>query len=174
MKRPHQRTLDRINLLVRLELANPLLSSTDIAKLCGITINRFSVLKKSPYYQQVHNQYLTGILTVMDQNVRKNYDLSEKTLQFAVPLAMQGLVQQALNAKDERIKNKAYNDILDRDGRFAKVSRIGMTVAENPSVAEDKDNKAVLEMLSAINSVPKNPNPTAATINTPPLTERTQ
>jgi hypothetical protein len=151
-----------------------MLSSADVAKLCGVTINRFSVLKSSPYYQQIHNQYMTGILTVLDQNIRKNYDLSQKTLEFAVPIAMQGLVKQALTAKDERVKNKAYNDILDRDGRFAKVSRIGLPTNEQGGVAEDKDNKAVLEMMQALNNVKKNTNPPPATLDTPPLTERTQ
>ncbi len=107
------------------------------------------------------------ILTVLDQNIRKNYDLSQKTLEFAVPVAMQGLVKQALTAKDERVKNKAFNDILDRDGRFAKVSRIGLPTSEQGGVAEDKDNKAVLEMLQAMQQAEK------SSTNTKPATENT-
>jgi hypothetical protein len=168
-KKHHQRTIDKINLLVRLELDNPQLSSTQVALLCGLSINRFSVLKASPLYQTIHNQYMTGLLTSFDTKIKNGYSISQETLDFAVPIAMQGLVKQALTVKDERVKNKAFNDILDRDGRFAKVSRIGMTVNEQGSIAEDKDNKAVLEMIHALNSKPK-----TATISTPPLTETTQ
>lgn len=172
-----QRTIDKINLLVRLELDNPHLNSTDIAKLCGLSIQRFSILKSSPLYIQIHNQYMTGLLTNLDTNIKNSYDLSQKTLEFGVPIAIQGLVKQALTAKDERVKNKAFNDILDRDGRFAKVSRIGLPTTEQGGIAEDKDNKAVAEMLQAMNSVsngkPK-PGSGAPTIDNPPLTGTTQ
>lgn len=171
---PNQRSIDKINLLIRLELDNPMLSSTDIAKLCGISINRFSVLKASPYYQRIHNQYMTGILTMLDGNIKNSFDISQKTLEFAVPLAMQGLVKQALQAKDERIRNKAFNDILDRDGRFAKVSRIGVTTNAESVVAEDKDNRAVLEMMRALNNQTPNTNPTPANNNAPSLTDKVQ
>jgi hypothetical protein len=166
-----QRTLDKIHLLIRLELANPQYSSTQVAELCGLTINRFSVLKKSSLYQQIHNQYMTGLLTTFDTNIKNSYNLSKQTLEFAVPIAMQKLVEQALNAKDARVQNKALNDILDRDGRFAKVSRIGMTVDDKGGVAEEKDNKAVLEMLQALKQTTK---PTPAQNGIPPLTDKIQ
>jgi hypothetical protein len=156
-KKPHLRTLDKINLLIRLELDNPHLSSTQIALLCGLSIQRYSVMKRHPYYQQIHNTYMTGLLTNLDMSIGNKYTQAQKTLEMAVPVAMQGLFKQALMAKDERVKNKAFNDILDRDGRFAKVQRHGLATAEQGGVADDKDNKAVLQMLEAINSV-KNTN----------------
>jgi hypothetical protein len=154
-KKLHTRTIDKINLLVRLELDNPYLSSTNIASLCGLSIQRYSILKSSPYYQQIHNQYMTGLLTNLDQSIGSKYIQAQKTLEFGVPIAIQGLVKQALLAKDERVKNKAFNDILDRDGRFAKVQRHGLATAEQGGVADDKDNKAVLEMLKAMADMKK-------------------
>lgn len=166
-KKHHTRTIDRIHLLVRLELANPMLSSTDIAKLCGLSIFRFSILKRSPYYQQVHNQYMTGICTDLDVAVKENLNMTQKTLDMAVPVAMQNLFKQAMQEKDLRVQNKACNDLLDRHGRFAKVTRVGLPTAEQGGVAEDKDNKAVNDMLKAIKAAEIN-------INTEPLTETTQ
>lgn len=185
LKKPHQRTIDKINLLVRLELANPMLSSTQIALLCGVSINRFSILKASPYYQKIHNTYTTGLLADIDVKVKDNYILSQNTLEMGVPIALQGLLNQALNAKDERVKNKAFNDILDRDGRFAKVSRIGVTTAAQDGVASKQDNDAVEELVHALggrkalvnNAGPTNAQNTKSTtpsISTPPITKTTQ
>jgi asparagine synthetase B (glutamine-hydrolysing) len=151
-----------------------MLSSTDVAKLCGISINRFSVLKSSPYYQKIHNQYMTGILTMLDSNIKNGYVISQQTLEFGLPIAMQGLIKQALTAKDERVKNKAFNDILDRDGRFAKVSRIGLTTSGEAGVAEDKDNRAVLEMIQALNNGNTKSSPNAAGQQAVSLTDKVQ
>ena len=150
--RHHQRTIDKINLLVRLELANPLKNATEIAELAGIKLQRFSIIKTLPLYRQIHNQYMSGIVMRLDSQVSDNYKLGQETLKFAVPLALQGLVQQALNAKDERVKNKAINDILDREGSFAKVSRTTLTVEDASKAASDKDNEMAQEMLKALNT----------------------
>lgn len=176
VRKPRQRTIDRINLLVRLELANPLMNSTQVAELCGLSINQFSVLKKTREYQAIHNVYTTGVYSNLDVKVRDIYNNAQNTLEIAVPMAMQEIFKQALNAKDERVRNKACNDILDRDGHFAKVSRIGMATTEQGGVADDKDNKAVLEMMNALRSSHVNGGAASAapSIASPPLTDRTQ
>jgi hypothetical protein len=170
-KKPHSRTIDKINLLIRMELAYPTYSSTLIAQMCGINIQRFSVLKASPYYRRIHQAYTTGILADLDILVKQNYEISKGTLDMGVPIAMQALFKQAMQEKDLRVQNKAANDILDRHGRFAKVTRLGLATAEQGGVAEVKDDKAVADMLNALkngtNSLPP-------TIDSPSVTETTQ
>jgi hypothetical protein len=166
----HQRTIDKMHILIRLELGNPLLSSTDIAKLAGIGIGRFAMMKRLPLYQQLHNQYMTGVITRLDTKVDKNLTLTQETLGFAVPMAMQALLKQAMQEKDLRVQNKACNDILDRDGHFAKVRRIGLATTEQGGAVatEDKDNVAAAELIKAMQGS-KLPN-----ISDPPLTETKQ
>lgn len=149
-RKPHTRTIDKIHILVRLELANPILSMGEIAQLANIDYNRFIRLKRLPVFKQIHNQYLTGVLTKLDNKYDQQLKLTQETMQFAVPIAMQALVKQALQDKNMRIQNKACNDILDRDGHFAKVQRIGLPTREQGGVAEDADNKAAAELLQAI------------------------
>src|SRR5208337_4648279 len=98
-RKHHLRTIDKMHILIRLELANPLLSSTDIAKLAGIGIGRFGMMKRLPLYQQLHNQYMTGLVTRLDVKVDANLTLTKETLHFAVPLAMQTLLKQAYKKK---------------------------------------------------------------------------
>lgn len=164
--RPHQRTIDKINLIVRNEMANPLMSTQDIAAVVGVGPSRLAIIRTLPLYKQIRNQYMTGIVARLDDQVERNFKLGGETLKFAVPLALQGLVQQALHAKDERVKNKAINDILDRDGTFAKVSRTTLTVEETGKAASDKDNEMAQAMLKALEQKKSNniPDPTTDTI----------
>src|SRR6266702_6892073 len=145
----HLRTIDNMHILIRIKLANPLLSSTDIAKLAGIGIGRFSLLKRTNLYQQLHNQYITGLVNRLDTKVDKNLTLTQETLHFAVPLAMQALLKQALQEKDLRVQNKACNDLLDRDGHFSKFRRLGLATKEQGGVsaADAKDNDVANELI---------------------------
>lgn len=148
----HQKTIDRVNILVRLELANPLLTAPDIAKLAGLTMPSLIRVKNLPLYKQIHNQYMTGVITRLDIKVDDGYQLARETLKFAVPVALQNLVAQALNSKDERVKNKACNDLLDREGTFAKTTRTDVTVKDQVSPVTDEDKSIADQLLAAKNS----------------------
>jgi hypothetical protein len=126
---------------------------------------------------------MTGLVSSLDVNVREQYNMTKKTLEFAVPIAMQAILKQALQEKDLRIQNKACNDLLDRHGSFPKVTRQSVEVQDHRGIAEDKDNRAVREMIEALDKMktstntttnPNNPVSPAATIDSPSLTESTQ
>lgn len=174
----HKRTIDKIHLIVRMELAHPLKHQLEIAMLCGLSPVRYSLLKRSKEYLQIHSQYLSGVLTKLDNQVEENLKLSSETLKFAVPIALQNLVAQALQTKDLRVQNKACNDLLDRDGHFAKVTRVGLATPDQGGVANDKDNEVASELIKALQTAPVLSQPaqapTAPTISSPPLTQKTQ
>lgn len=172
----HHRTIDKMHIIVRAELANPLLSTVDLGALIGLSVVRLNTIRNLPLYRQIKNQYMTGtILRPLDQKVEKRYDVAKDTLSFAVPMAMQTLVQQALSAKDERVKNKACNDILDRDGRFAKVTRIGApTKEQDPGKVQDRDSKDIAEMQAALSSVQAGAVAGPPTIESNPITDTKQ
>jgi hypothetical protein len=151
----NQRTVDRIHLLVRLEKANPMLSLGEVARLAGVKPNHYAIIRASPLYQHVNNQYTTGLLTDIDKQARQNFNLSQETLNFAVPVALQTLVQQAMASKDERVKNKACNDLLDRHGHFAKVTRHGLATTEQGGAAGVGDDEAAAALLKAMSQETK-------------------
>lgn len=174
----HARTIDKMHLLVRLELANPLLNVQDIAKLAGVPLGRYAIFKRLPLYQQIHNQYFSGVITRLDKRVDQNLTLTQETLKFAVPVAMQALLKQALQEKDLRVQNKACNDILDRDGHFAKVTRVGLATPEQGGVAAavDKDNDVANALIKAMQQTTKQPNNNThpPSISDPTITNTTQ
>lgn len=166
-----QKTIDRMHLIVRLELGNPLLNTSDLAKLIGVTQSSYLRIRSLPLYKQIHNQYFSGVVTRLDKKVDDKLTLTKETLEFAVPMAMQALLKQALQEKDLRVQNKAANDILDRHGRFAKVTRVGLATPEQGGAADTKDNETAQELLKALQNATK---PTAPSISDPPATTITQ
>ena len=165
----HQRTIDKIHLVIRLELANPMLNNAEVAQLAGLSVATYARIKTTPYYKTIHRQYLGGVLGSLDTKVSDSLKITQDTLDFAVPIAMQTLVQQALSAKDDRVRNKACNDILDRDGHFAKVSRVGLANPDQGGVGNNKDNEVASQLISAMAG-----KPVAVGIDSPPATETTQ
>lgn len=181
IKKPHQRTITKVNLVVRMEMANPMLSSIQVAELCGIKPSRFASLKMHPYYRRIYNQYTTGVFSDLDIAVKDNFNLNRSTLDMAVPVALQALYLQALQVKDLRVQNKAANDLLAMHGKYPKVTKVAVTTqGEVAGAGEERDNKIALELIKALNEVNKKPTPntdptqTPASIDTPPLTETTQ
>ena len=155
VKKYSQRSIDRVNLLVRLELANPSLSLQEVAQLAGLKLTRFSIIRGTPLYLQIKNRYLTGLLANLDNKVSNQYQASKETLSFAVPIALQSLVQQVLSSTDERVKNKAANDILDREGTFAKVRRLSVSsTGIEKAAGDDKDKEVAGELLKALAKAP--------------------
>jgi hypothetical protein len=163
------RTIEKLHIIVRLELANPLLNAIELSKLVGLSPWRFYQLKMSKEYRQIHNQYLSGVLVDLDTQVKETLNMTQETLNFAVPLAMQSLLRQMLQEKDLRIQNKAANDLLDRDGKFAKVTRTGLATPAQGGAAVPKDNDIAADLIASFTATKK-----AGGINQPPLTETTQ
>lgn len=176
-KGTHDRTIDRITLMVRIELSSPTLTIADICKMVGITPSRYSAIKKLPVYRIIKNQFMSGIVTDLNNKVNTQLQLNRKTLEMAVPIALSGLLQQAMTAKDERVRNKAYNDILDRDGTFAKVRRVNVAATTQKEHELNDNDKAAAELLAAMlpqSTAENNKGFKDPDINTPPITDTKQ
>lgn len=164
-KGAHQKTIDRCHLVVRLYRANSLLTDPEIAQLAGLRVGVLTRLKRLPQYKQIHNQYMTGILASVDLQTDENFADAKATLKTAVPIALQGLLQQALTAKDERVKNKAFNDILDREGTFAKTTRQDVSIKDQTTPVTSEDDEIAAELIAAKNNLGKVVTPGTNTIN---------
>lgn len=169
--RPHERTKDRIKIAVRLELRNLGMSSSEIAEFIGISGTAFSILKKTSHYRIIKNQMMTGVLSEMDNQVAESLDLNSKTLRSGVPIALENLLALASGTfkgqpVDVKVMKDASESILDRDGRFAKVSRIGAPSKEQGGFADGVDQEVAGELINALANGKKKVN-----IETPPASE---
>lgn len=137
-----ERTRFRMELALRLEAQNLGLTDSQIAQHIGMSMASYLRLRKLPLYHQLRSQFQTGILSKADENIYDKYDLNRMRLETAVPMALEGLVNLATQSTDKKLKLEAIKEVLDRHGRFAKVSRVGNVMPEqgrgvDPSKAED-------------------------------------
>jgi hypothetical protein len=169
-RKVHQKTIDRIRIAIRLQMQNLGLPDSAIAKHLGMTQTSYSILKKTKIYQQFHSQYMTGILAPIDNEIHNTYNENRKILDSAVPQALENLVFLAAQKVDKKLMFEASKEVLDRQGQYAKVSRMGAALPEQGGVAGKADNDSATELIKALAEAKRNNTGTNVTDVTPPVT----
>ena len=174
----HSKTVDKIRIACRIEMLNLGLKDKEIASHIGMSQTSYSLLKKTKIYQQLHNQYLTGILSVADEDVVDNLPLQRRILSSAVPSALENLLALATQKIDRKLQFEASKEILDRHGAFAKVSRIGLPTQEQNS-NNKQDDAVASELINALAKTKKQNEvteiePPTITIDSPPASDTAQ
>jgi len=127
------------------------LTDSEIAAQVGIKPLSFARLKRTPFYQQLRTQFRTGILAEVDKNIYNDYNKNRDRLERAVPMALEKLVALASKpTADDKVQLAAATEILDRHGRFAKVSRTGAPTPEQGGAAKEDDNAIANELIAAL------------------------
>ena len=171
----HSKTIDKIRIACRLELLNLGIRDQEIAAYIGMSQTSYSLLKKTKVYQQLHLQYLTGVLSDADSEISQSFQYQRQMLARAVPIALENLVRLASQRVDSKLNFEASKELLDRHGVHAKVSRIGL-----PNIEQDastpKDNEVAQEVLQAFTKSKAQTEKLDAeiTIESPPITDNTQ
>lgn len=165
-RKSHEKTILKAELAVRLEMLNLGYNDSQIALHIGMKVGAFQMLKKTDVYQRIRSSYISGVILPMDEAVRDNYKIGRKLLSDHMPLALQNLAMAAAQNIDKKLKMEASKEILDREGSFAKVSRVGIPSKDQGGFADSKDNETAAELLKSLNTVAKQQE-----VNTPPTIE---
>lgn len=171
----HSKTIDKIRIACRLELLNLGIKDQEIAAYVGMSSTSYSLLKKTKVYQQLHLQYLTGVLSEADSEISTTFAHQRQVLARAVPIALENLLRAAQQRVDSKLNFEASKELLDRHGVHAKVSRIGL-----PNIEQDastpKDNEVAQEVLQAFTRSKQSEaaEQTEVTIDSPSVTDSTQ
>lgn len=143
------RRLIRIEKAVRLELAG--YRDTEIAFHIDISYGALMMMKQHPDYKALRIQVANGISSELHKNTATDLEYLTTKVQSMVPLALQNLEEAALQRLDKNLAFKASEAILDRDGRFAKVSRTGVALpSQGGFAASEKDNAMASALLAAL------------------------
>lgn len=134
----------------------------------------YSLLKKTKIWQQLHLQYLTGVLSEADSEIATSFAHQRQVLARAVPMALENLLRAAQQRVDSKLNFEASKELLDRHGVHAKVSRIGLPNVEQDAAAP-KDNEVAQEVMQAFAKAKAvEVEQPEVTIDSPPATEQTQ
>lgn len=169
-KRLHEKTIDKMQIAARIEMANLGMTDDAIAMHLGVRVAVFRRLKKVKMYQQIKSQLLTGILAPLDEDLNNNYNVNKRRLASAVPMALENLMALASQKVDKGLQLKASQDLLDREGSFAKVSRQNVTVVDKNQASTPEDDAVAAEILHAARSSNNN----KVDIDGEPLTNKVQ
>lgn len=144
------KTAVRIEKAVQLEASG--LPDADICLMLGLTPAGLTTMKRSPAYQAVRIRIKTGIVSQLEQGLAEEQEYLKTKVKEAVPAALQVLVDNLKNP-DPKVRHNAATDLLDRDGHFAKVSRIGLPTDEQGGSGVDTTNAdALIDLLKGVNN----------------------
>lgn len=111
----------RIERLVRLELSGH--TEDEMAFHQGITKVRVSQLKRTPEYISLRTQIASGIVSQADRNMMEDIEANDGLLKDMVPEALLALRDAILDRNNPALRLRAAQDLLDREGTLAKVSK---------------------------------------------------
>jgi hypothetical protein len=106
----------------------------EIARQLGISPAGLAMVKQDPDYPSVRDRIKTGVCSELDEVMKDDANYVRERLRGMIPQALDGLFENAIQTKDARIRQAACTEILDRDGRLAKVQRIGLPTEDQGGV----------------------------------------
>lgn len=145
-KGTHQKTLTKAEIAVRIEMLNLGYTDAMIAMHIGMTAGAYAMLKRTTAYKQIYSKHATGIVNNLSEDVETLYRQNRQILESSVPIALQNLAHLASQKLDKKLQLEASKEILDRHGKFGKVSRMGLATAEQGGFADPKDNAVAQEL----------------------------
>lgn len=111
----------RIERLVRLELSGHTID--EMAFHQGVSKTRISQLKSTPEYIAIRTQVATGVVSEADRNMLADIDANHALVKDMVPEALLAVRDAILDRNNPALRLKAAQDLLDREGTLAKVSK---------------------------------------------------
>lgn len=111
----------RVERIARLDLAG--FTEEEIAFSQGITKVRVNQLKRTPEYIAIRLQCATGVVAQADRNMLADIDANHQVIKDMIPEALVAVRDAILDRNNPALRLRAAQDLLDREGTLAKVSR---------------------------------------------------
>ena len=152
------RTQKRFETIVRLENAG-FSEAASAAMLC-ISVPRLRYLKKQPDYLIVRAKLTHGIIINWDKELSVIKEQRKEVLTNALPPALRCLLEEvqrpAITLAERKHQVQVAQDLLDREGTFAKISRAEIKPVDHFEFERyDAASKGIIAALTATASTPK-------------------
>jgi hypothetical protein len=118
-----------------------------IAEHLGFTPTYLSMLKATKEFQSASIAALSGILSEANQRCLDSVETRRQELASMVPAALLQLRNLALS-RNQNVALRAVQEILDRDGQLAKVSKSSVELKTPESM--DEANKTATDITSIL------------------------
>ena len=128
-----------------------LYSDTEIAFVLRITPQYVRMLKNTPEYIAAKVAAATNTLSQAEKDSLKNIDSRREAMDELVPEALQAIRDTIINGTNPSLRLKAAQDLLDRQGDLAKISRTEVSLPIK--INYDEHDKRANDLLSALASI---------------------
>ena len=156
-------------------LENLLWKDADIAAHLNMSPAGLAQLKGDPEYPAVRNRIKTGVISQLDEELKDDFNYQREKIRSMMPVALDGLLELAMQTKNERVRLGACAEIMDRDGRLAKVSRIGLPTEDQGGVGSSIDDETADALIQALKiSKATSAESTQSKISDPSITTKVQ
>jgi hypothetical protein len=151
----------RIERAVRLEMMG-MFSEEEISAQIGITKQALQYIKKTPSYLSKRVALSSGIVAVMDSELLLTRENLKQEVQEMIPSALIVLRNTILagaragsSLNERKLAVSVSQDMLDREGTLAKVSKTSVTLEKETSLKDyDSTADAMLAVLTAHSQIP--------------------
>lgn len=128
-----------------------LYSDTEIAMFMKVTPQYVRMLKNTPEYVAAKVAAATNALSQAEKDALTSLEARRQAMNDLVPDALQTIRDTILNGTNPTLRLKAAQDLLDRQGDLAKISRTEVSIPKQIDTTEhDKNANALLQALKDI------------------------
>lgn len=138
--------------IVEMELGPLKPTRKTIAEAVGIGVKSLAFLMESSYYRDFFGKMVSKREREAERAAVQSTQEIRKKLNLYSGEAIEAVVELMRSSKDDRVKLSAACEIIDRDGRFAKVSRM-MNVNPGADGAPMLPEDVSAEILDALRGV---------------------
>jgi hypothetical protein len=138
--------------IAELELGMDHPTRQTIAEAVGVTVKTLKTIMDGPHYQEFFGKLVRKREHVAEREAVESTYTIRKKLTIYSSEAIECVVELMRSSKDDRVKLSAACEIIDRDGRFAKVSRM-MNVNQGQDGAPMLPEDISAEILDALKGV---------------------
>ena len=127
----------KIERIARLSIDPAGYTIAQIANHMGIATHTVAMIRQTPAYHAKMLELSSGILSIHDAELRQDIDSMRAELKSMVPSAIMVIRDAVLNRKNPALQFKAAQEIMDREGTLAKVSKSSVQVETKPNTQVD-------------------------------------
>jgi hypothetical protein len=143
----------KIERIARLSLDPVGYTIAQIANHLGIATHTVAMIRQMPAYHAKMLELSSGILSIHDADLRQDIDSMRAELKSMVPSAIMVIRDAVLNKKNPALQFKAAQEIMDREGTLAKVSKSSVQVEQKPNT--NVDPTIMGNLMSLLASAPR-------------------
>jgi len=127
----------KIERIARLTLDPSGFSNEQIANMLGCNKQTVVLVRQLPAFHAKIMEIKSGVISGYDAALRTNIDNARQELRDMVPVALNVIKNAAFGKLGSQLQYKAAQDILDREGNLAKVSKSSVSVEVVPNMQVD-------------------------------------